>query len=114
MGLRVVKTHRQSLDMCMFVRAFDLHFFYFRAAVQDLPTDRGPVEFHPFCGTNQPPFQSFQMEFPRANEEVKIVLPISFVGRGLLSTTRTILCRHSFRWKNKQRTEQTKSEQGFT
>jgi hypothetical protein len=58
-------------------------------------------------------YQSFQVEFPSANKEVKIVLPISFLGHRLLSTFRAIQCRHSSRWENKQRTEQTKSEQGF-
>jgi hypothetical protein len=35
--------------------------------------------------------QSFQAEFPNANEEVKIVLPISLVGHRLLSTNRTMV-----------------------
>ena len=52
MGLRVVKTQRQTLDVGALVGALDIHFFYLRTAVQDLLTDRGPVEFHPFSGAD--------------------------------------------------------------
>src|SRR5882757_1649473 len=113
MGFRVVKPQRQTLDVYQLVRAFDIHFFDLRPTVQILLTNCGPVEFHPFGGAGEPPLQSFQVELPRANEEVKIVLPISLAGHALWITTRVLSCHYSRSLQKKQRSYRAKDEQGF-
>jgi hypothetical protein len=112
MGLGVVKAQGQTLDMYLLLRVVDNHFLDLAATVQDFPTDRSPIEFHPFVGAGQAPHKPFQVEFPRANGEVKIVLPIPFVGDAL-SRKRSVPRRHSFSHENKRGSNETKDEQGF-
>ena len=78
MGLRVVKTQRETLDADVLLRAIDIKFLKFRTTVPDPPTGRSPVEFYPFGGAGQRMHQPYQMYLPGANGPIKVMLTISF------------------------------------
>ena len=63
--------------MHFLVAAFDVEFFDFRAAVKDMTTDHRAVQIDPFFGAMFRLNQPFQMNFPRADEKIKIALPIA-------------------------------------
>ena len=84
MRSRIVKARRQSLDVHFLVGAFDIEFFDFRAAVKDLTANHRAVQVDPLLGAMFRLYQPLQMNLPRADEKIKVALPIvrgSFLRR---------------------------------